>query len=287
MTSNTNLTDFQSRRLNIRFKDTDGNRGFVHTISATGVTDRVVCAIMENFQQADGSSGRPGPSGRPVLTSSPVIAVDNAATGGRSTQLQSARAHHLVFLPSPRLPTSRAMPAKITMSNQQRYSCIMCGRCCRRFHVLLRPAEIDRLKALDWGDEPDVPTDFVVTIHGFPYFRRQPDGGCVFLGQDGACRMHRRFGFDQKALTCRGYPFNIVSTFPGEVSVLARMDCPAVLQNHGTPIREQRRDIENSSKNFVLATAFPGATQWPAAADRGDDHQRGPPAAARRLPHHH
>ncbi|MGI6356008.1 MAG: serine--tRNA ligase [Lentisphaerae bacterium] len=55
VTSNTNLTDFQSRRLNIRFKDTDGNRGFVHTISATGVTDRVVCAIMENFQQADGS----------------------------------------------------------------------------------------------------------------------------------------------------------------------------------------------------------------------------------------
>ncbi len=55
VTSNTNLTDFQSRRLNIRFKDADGGRGFVHTISATGVTDRIVCAIMENFQQADGS----------------------------------------------------------------------------------------------------------------------------------------------------------------------------------------------------------------------------------------
>ncbi len=161
-----------------------------------------------------------------------------------------------MFLPSPRLPTSRAMPAKITMSNQQRYSCIMCGRCCRRFHVLLRPAEIDRLKALDWGDEPDVPTDFVVTIHGFPYFRRQPDGGCVFLGQDGACRMHRRFGFDQKALTCRGYPFNIVSTFPGEVSVLARMDCPAVLQNHGTPIREQRRDIEKLVQELRFGDGF-------------------------------
>ncbi len=55
VTSNTNLTDFQSRRLNIRFKDKDGRKGFVHTISATAVTDRVVIAILENFQRADGS----------------------------------------------------------------------------------------------------------------------------------------------------------------------------------------------------------------------------------------
>ena len=54
VTSNTNLTDFQSRRLGIRYNDGSGGKGFVHTISATAVTDRVVCAIMENFQDADG-----------------------------------------------------------------------------------------------------------------------------------------------------------------------------------------------------------------------------------------
>ena len=55
VTSNTNLTDFQSRRLNIRYKTDDGRRDFVHTISATAVTDRVMIAIMETFQQPDGS----------------------------------------------------------------------------------------------------------------------------------------------------------------------------------------------------------------------------------------
>ena len=55
VTSNTNLTDFQARRLNIRYKDKDGNRGLVHTISATAVTDRVAIAILENNQQEDGS----------------------------------------------------------------------------------------------------------------------------------------------------------------------------------------------------------------------------------------
>jgi seryl-tRNA synthetase len=55
VTSNTNLTDFQARRLNIRFKAADGRKGFVHTISATAVTDRAVCAILETCQQADGT----------------------------------------------------------------------------------------------------------------------------------------------------------------------------------------------------------------------------------------
>lgn len=55
VTSNTNLTDFQSRRLNIRYKDGEGNKGLVHTISATAVTDRVAIAILENNQREDGS----------------------------------------------------------------------------------------------------------------------------------------------------------------------------------------------------------------------------------------
>jgi seryl-tRNA synthetase len=55
VTSNTNLTDFQSRRLNIKFKDKDGNRDFVHTISATAMTERTAIAILENYQQRDGS----------------------------------------------------------------------------------------------------------------------------------------------------------------------------------------------------------------------------------------
>lgn len=56
VTSNTNLTDFQARRLNIRFKSADGTKkGFVHTISATAMTDRAAIAIMENNQLEDGT----------------------------------------------------------------------------------------------------------------------------------------------------------------------------------------------------------------------------------------
>lgn len=49
-----NCTDYQARRLNTKVK-IDGQNKYVHILNATVVTDRIVLAIIENFQQADGS----------------------------------------------------------------------------------------------------------------------------------------------------------------------------------------------------------------------------------------
>ncbi len=57
MTSTSNCTDFQARRLNIRYKR-PGQKGtrFVHTLNGTAVAvSRALVAILENNQQADGS----------------------------------------------------------------------------------------------------------------------------------------------------------------------------------------------------------------------------------------
>lgn len=55
VTSNSNLLDFQTRRLNIRAKDKSGEKFYPHTISATAVTDRHLIAMLENGQQKDGT----------------------------------------------------------------------------------------------------------------------------------------------------------------------------------------------------------------------------------------
>ncbi len=48
--------DFQTRRLNIRYKDTDGKIKYVHSLNNTAcATSRLPAAIMENYQQEDGS----------------------------------------------------------------------------------------------------------------------------------------------------------------------------------------------------------------------------------------
>jgi seryl-tRNA synthetase len=57
VTSTSNCTDFQARRLNVRYK-VPGQKGtrFVHTLNGTAVaTTRALVAILENYQQADGS----------------------------------------------------------------------------------------------------------------------------------------------------------------------------------------------------------------------------------------
>jgi seryl-tRNA synthetase len=49
LTSTSNTTDYQSRRLDIRFR-TDEGLQFVHTLNGTAVTARAMIAILENFQ---------------------------------------------------------------------------------------------------------------------------------------------------------------------------------------------------------------------------------------------
>ncbi|MDP2637419.1 MAG: serine--tRNA ligase [bacterium] len=56
VSSASNTTDFQARRLNIRYKTKDGKTEFVHMLNATGFPiGRTLIAIMENYQQKDGS----------------------------------------------------------------------------------------------------------------------------------------------------------------------------------------------------------------------------------------
>lgn len=56
VTSTSNCTDYQARRLNIKYKDDDGKNKYVHTLNGTAIAvGRAMLAIFENYQNADGS----------------------------------------------------------------------------------------------------------------------------------------------------------------------------------------------------------------------------------------
>lgn len=56
VTSTSNCTDYQARRLDVRYKGADGKNRFVHMLNGTAVAvSRAIIAVIENFQQADGS----------------------------------------------------------------------------------------------------------------------------------------------------------------------------------------------------------------------------------------
>ena len=56
VTSTSDCTDYQSRRLNIRYKPSEGKgTRFVHTLNGTAIAlSRALIAILENHQRADG-----------------------------------------------------------------------------------------------------------------------------------------------------------------------------------------------------------------------------------------
>ncbi|HEY9593814.1 MAG TPA: serine--tRNA ligase [Spirochaetia bacterium] len=56
ITSASNCTDYQARRLGIRYKEQGGKNPFVHTLNGTALAvSRTLIALLENFQQQDGS----------------------------------------------------------------------------------------------------------------------------------------------------------------------------------------------------------------------------------------
>jgi seryl-tRNA synthetase len=58
ITSTSNTTDYQARRLDIRFRR-EGKPEHLHTLNGTAVTARALIAIVENFQDDDGTVGVP------------------------------------------------------------------------------------------------------------------------------------------------------------------------------------------------------------------------------------
>jgi seryl-tRNA synthetase len=56
VSSCSNFEDFQARRANIRYKDEDGKVSHLHTLNGSGLAcPRAWIAVVENYQQADGS----------------------------------------------------------------------------------------------------------------------------------------------------------------------------------------------------------------------------------------
>lgn len=56
ITSTSNCTDYQSRRLNIKMERADGEKEFLHMLNGTAIAvSRALIAVLENYQQKDGS----------------------------------------------------------------------------------------------------------------------------------------------------------------------------------------------------------------------------------------
>lgn len=122
----------------------------------------------------------------------------------------------------------------------QKYSCHGCGDCCRDFTVQLRKRDIQKLESQDWvGKIGEAVTQ---EFRGQTYLKRREDGSCIFLRDDGLCRVHAEYGFSEKPVACQVFPFNLA---PGENSLRVGVNflCRSVQQNVGAELRDHRKDL--------------------------------------------
>ncbi len=143
----------------------------------------------------------------------------------------------------------------------EKFSCHSCTNCCRIWQVELLPGEPERAENLAWpAGDPLIGIEPLARHGGKTYLAHRPDGACVFLNEaNGRCRIHEQFGEPTKPLGCRLYPFQIAPTFPGEMTVIARYDCPTVRKNQGQPHADALPELRQLASKIELGPSFDDA----------------------------
>lgn len=124
----------------------------------------------------------------------------------------------------------------------QNWDCHGCSDCCRTYAVPLSAEEKERIEKQGWEREPDFQgVQIFTTVRGNTSLAHRPGGGCVFLNDEGRCKIHAKFGSAAKPLACRAYPFVLV---PGgdHWRVGLRFTCPSVAENKGRPMGVHAKD---------------------------------------------
>ena len=154
------------------------------------------------------------------------------------------------FRAAPALPSgtlspmsSRAafrLPILTLAVSEQRYSCHGCGNCCRDFTVQLRPDDLRRLGEQGWEAKLGQPV--TVEFRGVTYLRQTDEGACIFLQENGLCRIHAEFGYENKPIACQLFPFTIV---PGakDAAMGVNFACASVAASKGATLASHRSEL--------------------------------------------
>jgi lysine-N-methylase len=122
----------------------------------------------------------------------------------------------------------------------QNWDCHVCGTCCKEYQVTITDEERQRIESQGWDRDADLGGRDPVTSHGRGKNRRyrlnhREDDSCVFLSENGRCRIHEKFGYEAKPLACRLFPFVLVPA--GDAwRVGIRFACPSAALNKGRAI---------------------------------------------------
>src|SRR5262249_51246004 len=114
----------------------------------------------------------------------------------------------------------------------QNWDCHGCADCCHEYSVQVTEEERKRIEDQGWSQLPEYQGIDLFVREGS---RRKPNwrlnhranSACIFLNDDGRCKIHAKFGSAAKPLACRVFPFMLVPT-GDHWRVGIRFACPSV-----------------------------------------------------------
>lgn len=141
----------------------------------------------------------------------------------------------------------------LTLPVIQNWSCHNCGGCCREHVIEITEEEKRRIQKQNWKatDGIDMSRPVIQPLGSNRHrLAHRSDGACVFLNDDGLCRIHDRFGEAAKPLACRVYPYAFHPK-AGKLTVSLRFSCPSVVRNLGQTVTDQRPELVRLSQAVV------------------------------------
>lgn len=147
-----------------------------------------------------------------------------------------------------------------------RFTCQACGDCCVGVNV--SPVTPDTVAGVEAHASELIPRG----IKKAPFFTMLSDhdqkeivvcqtlnGQCIFLDDDGLCRIHRKFGAEAKPAVCRLFPYKFVVT-PRGVVVSLQLECRNILKaSKGQPLKDQEpmlRKLMAAHPGLVVTRSF-------------------------------
>jgi lysine-N-methylase len=136
----------------------------------------------------------------------------------------------------------------------QNWDCHQCGTCCTDYWVPVSAEERARIAAQGWEKEPGFEGKALFKKYGSwwrPRYRlAQVEGDrCIFLDDQGLCRIHSKFGIMAKPFACRLYPYVLVPV-GDHWRVSMRFACPSVAANKGRCIEQALPDIRQMAQEL-------------------------------------
>lgn len=146
------------------------------------------------------------------------------------------------------------LPIYIPELPAQKYSCHGCGSCCRDFTVQLTDADMQKLHDQGWKER--LGQEYVVKFRGHSWLKQTDDGACVFLGDNGLCKVHAEFGLEAKPLACQFFPF-MLSPNTRDTHVGISFACGSVVASKGAPLQTHRDDVRRMGELLPASAPMP------------------------------